>query len=172
MDLNSSPSPLPEDPVKKPKRPAYLGWLIGYLVLYGGILLALQLFAFRNLVESGVELDSSPTFILVSILFLGILGIAGGIGLWLGKKWGWWLSTFYFLYALSREANTLINPASSGLEPTRSWLSAGLGILLSIVVLLYLYSHEILVHFHLEKFPRWISLLILLVAAVIVTLLL
>lgn len=27
----------------------------------------------------------------------GIAGLASGLGLWLGKKWGWWLATYYYL---------------------------------------------------------------------------
>lgn len=159
------PSLLPEPALQKPRRPAYLGWLIGYLVLYGGILLALQLFAWQNLVKSGLPLTVPPTILLVSILFLGGLGIAAGIGLWLAKKWGWWLAAFYFLYAFTRAVIDLVLPASAGVDASRSWLSAALGIFLCVVVLLYLYSREILAHFHLDKFPRWISLSILLVAA-------
>ena len=161
------PTPAPESILEKPRRPAYLGWLAGYLVIYGAVLCLLQLIAYSNLKQSGVAFDYSPLLLFTSIISLGVLGVAAGSGLMWGKKWGWWLTTFYFLYAFCREVNTLLNPASTGLESTRSWLSAGLGVLLSVVVLLYLYSHEILVHFQLEKFPRWISLSILLVAAAI-----
>jgi len=166
------PTPPPDTTLEKSHRPAYLGWLAGYLVIYGAVLCILQLIAYNNLKESGVAFDYPPLLLLASIISLGVLGVAAGSGLWWGKKWGWWLATFYFLYAFCREVNTLLNPTSTGLESTRSWLSAGLGVLLSLVVLLYLYSHEILAHYHLEKFPRWISLLLLLVAAVILTLLL
>jgi hypothetical protein len=129
MEPNPNPTPPPETTLEKPKRPAYLGWLAGYLAIYGGVLLALQLFAYKNLQESGVSMDYSPLLLLVSIIFLGVLGITAGAGLWWGKKWGWWLSAFYFLYAFSRELNILVNPASAGMETTRSWLSAGLGII-------------------------------------------
>ncbi len=44
----------------------------------------------------------------ISILFLGILGLAGGIGMWSGKKWGWWLGAFYLTYSVARNLNALI----------------------------------------------------------------
>lgn len=166
------PTSPPETIIKQPRRPAYLGWLAGYLVVIGGVLCAMQLIAYSNLMKSGAAFDYPPALLLASIIFPGVIGITAGSGLWWGKKWGWWLSAFYFLYALARQLNTLLDPASTGLESTRSWLGAGLGVVLSLLVLLYLYSHELLAHFHLEKFPRWVSLVILLVVAAILAVLL
>lgn len=42
------------------------------------------------------------------IALLGALAIGSGIGLLKGKKWGWWLASFYFLYAAVRDFNTLV----------------------------------------------------------------
>lgn len=163
-------NPLPEETREKPKRTTNLALLAGYLVVYGGILFALQLSAYKNIQVSGVSIDYSPLLLLISIIFLFLLALAAGAGLWWGKKWGWWLSAFYFLHALSRQVETLFGAVLGNMEWTRSWLGATLGLLFSLVVLLYLFSQEIRAHFHLENHSRWKSLLILLIPAILVTL--
>ena len=163
-------SPLPEETREKNRRPANLALLVGYLVFFGGILFALQLSAYKNIRESGVSMDYSPLLLLISIIFLGLLALTAGTGLWWGQKWGWWLSAFYFLHALSRQVETLFGTGLGNTGWTRSWLGVALGLLFSLVVLLYLNSREILAHFHLEQHPRWKSLLVLLIPAILLTL--
>jgi hypothetical protein len=50
-----------------------------------------------------------PTSLLIfSIVFLFALGIASGVGMWKGRKWGWYLGTFYYIYSITRNANALL----------------------------------------------------------------
>lgn len=169
--MESSPTPLPVDPIQKPKRPTYLALLAGYLAIYGGVMFVLQLLAYTNLKTTAESLGYDPLILLVAIIFSGVVSIAAGVGLWLGKKWGWWLSAFYFLYMFAQEITALFASGSLPSSGGAALLNAAIGILLSIVVVYYLFKNEQLAHFHLETFPRWKSMLILVAAVLAASLL-
>ena len=51
----------------------------------------------------------TPAWIVVAFLFTFALALASGIGMWKGRKWGWYLGTFYYLYEIVRNVNVLIS---------------------------------------------------------------
>ncbi|MUT68592.1 hypothetical protein [Paenibacillus sp. NEAU-GSW1] len=90
-------------------RPFSVTLLAILLILGGGSLVVVQLITFASLSKFLAELGFSGVLIQVAIAFLGLLGIASGIGTFLGKKWGWWLAVFYFAYAISRNLTAIIS---------------------------------------------------------------
>jgi hypothetical protein len=42
-------------------------------------------------------------------LFLAILAIASGVGMWTGAKWGWYLGSFYYMYSVIRCIFAIVN---------------------------------------------------------------
>ncbi len=83
--------------------------LISILLVIGGLmLLVTQLSTFSMLSDASSELGVSAVLLQTAFAFLGLLGVAAGIGGWFGKKWGWWLAVFYFAYAATRNANVLL----------------------------------------------------------------
>ncbi|MDM4015868.1 hypothetical protein [Roseiconus lacunae] len=57
------------------------------------------------------ETGFHPVFALVSLVFLAVLALVGGIGMWRGMKMGWWLGCFYYVYAIFRNGATILNIA-------------------------------------------------------------
>jgi hypothetical protein len=93
-------------------RPAGVSLLAILIGLGGGALLITQLLVFNKLSEASSALGISTMLLQGGIGFLGLLGLAASVGMWLGKKWGWWLALFYFAYAVSRNVNVMISIAS------------------------------------------------------------
>ncbi|WP_051250371.1 hypothetical protein [Paenibacillus harenae] len=119
--------------------------IIAILMILGGIMLIItQLSAFRVLSEISLLIGVSSLFFQVAVGFLGLLGVAGGVGMWLGKKWGWWLAIFYFAYSLTRNFNVLFSIpgiteqyAASG-NAAGHYVKYGLRVLWNILLLYYM----------------------------------
>jgi hypothetical protein len=72
------------------------------------VLLALQIFLPGSL-SSGMEsIDISSPYVMTVISFLGVFGLATGIGMWTGKKWGWWLSALYLSCGVAMDIVVLL----------------------------------------------------------------
>ncbi len=41
-------------------------------------------------------------------MLLGLMHFAAGIGMWTGKRWGWWLAAFSYLYAVMSDIGTVL----------------------------------------------------------------
>lgn len=103
-----------------------------------------------------------PILLLLGILFLAALGTASGIGMWIGHKWGWWVSSFYYVYGIFRNGAAIatVIAMSDALEGE----SRGLGfylvkfggrIVIHFLILLYLFSENVLGYFDLCDLDKW-----------------
>ncbi|MDF2658444.1 MAG: hypothetical protein K0Q94_1235, partial [Paenibacillus sp.] len=90
-------------------RPAGVSVIAVLLAIGGAMLLITQLAAFNRLNETSSVLGIPAAILQGAIGFLGLLGVAGAVGMWLGKRWGWWLALFFFAYAITRNVNVLIS---------------------------------------------------------------
>jgi hypothetical protein len=91
------PSPLPDDPtIELPAtRPVGIS-ILAVLHAVGGVLIcALGVYLVTQFKEQDRSSIIAWATITLTPLF-AVLGIGTGIGLWLGKKWAWWLATFYY----------------------------------------------------------------------------
>jgi hypothetical protein len=82
--------------------------------------------------------------------------------MWLGKTWGWWLGTFYYVYSIFRNANALITiPAlvEQFGEPTRGaeyyYVKHGTRIIIHFFLILYFYKGNVVNYFNLGEYPKW-----------------
>ena len=106
------------------------------------------------------------------ILVPGWLPIVAGIGLWYGKSWGWWATTFCIAYMIARHGLSLwqllmiaMSDGLSNMVMPRHYFTYGLLIILYSCLLLYFYKRDILVYFALEPVSRWKSMSLLVVWA-------
>ncbi|MEW6104542.1 MAG: hypothetical protein AB1630_12135, partial [bacterium] len=104
----------------------------------------------------------------ISITFLGLLSFASGIGMWLGKKWGWWLGAFYCVYGVLRQVNVIIMLpgiiAQFG-EPQQGieyyWIKYAGRILCYSLLFLYFFKRNVREYFDLEEYPKKKAIFIL-----------
>ncbi|WP_138752657.1 hypothetical protein [Paenibacillus sinopodophylli] len=114
------------------------------MIVSGTILLITQSIAVIMLNERSV-LHGVSSLIFQSVFgFLGLLGLAGGVGMLIGKKWGWWLAVFHFAYYLTLHLNMLVSipgiteqHAVSG-NGTRHYFKNGIQVLWNVLLLRYM----------------------------------
>ncbi|NIV37019.1 MAG: hypothetical protein GWN58_48585, partial [Anaerolineae bacterium] len=99
-----------EDPfdTAKPSRPGFVTWL-AILEVLGGVFAVVVLLLGRQGVFGAVSdpLQFSQQHV-VFTLFYAAVHVAAGIGMWLGRPWGWWLAAFSFLYSLVNNVSSLL----------------------------------------------------------------
>jgi hypothetical protein len=100
------------EPMKRPKGIS----ILAVLHLIGGVIGAIAIIplvlTFIEVPEASQALDEMgipPISVLINLTFILIITIASGIGMWRGKRWGWYLGSFYYLYSVFRNASALIS---------------------------------------------------------------
>lgn len=151
-------------------RPIGVSILAILMAISGVGLLIIQLLAFSVPNEASPLVGVTNTFIQAAIGFLGLLGLAGGVGMWLGKKWGWWLAMFYFAYAITRNANALlsinhISDQYGALEQnlTSYYIKYGIRILWNVLLLYFMCRENVMSFFNTTETKKWKALLIVFV---------
>lgn len=92
-------------------------------------------------------------FLFFSLFFLGLLTLFSGIGMWLGKVWGWWVGAFYYLYAVARSLNVLflLKIGDQGIEMTgKYYIKYGGKMLISLLILAYFFHPKVRKYFFVE----------------------
>ncbi|MDA8229572.1 MAG: hypothetical protein M0T74_18090 [Desulfitobacterium hafniense] len=137
--------------------------IFSVLNLIGGFgLLGLQLILGSSFGEISESMGISNRVLEMSVLFLAVIGILSGIGMWLGTKWGWWLGAFYYSYGIFRDGSTLISILSIGedlvIEGDRGIeyhiVKYAIGALLYTLVFLYFFKGNVLNHFDLSGLAK------------------
>ncbi|SFH83897.1 hypothetical protein [Planctomicrobium piriforme] len=86
-------------------------WILGILNVLGGIgLLFASVYLSFNLDRVQPALDQlglPPGLLAVGMYFLSGLTLASGVGMFLGTRWGWWCSTFYYVYGIVRNLSAM-----------------------------------------------------------------
>jgi hypothetical protein len=97
-----------------------------------------------------------------------LLGVAGAVGMWLGKRWGWWLALFFFAYAITRNVNVLISirgiseqfgvPAS---DQGANYAKYGIRVLWNALLMVYLCGETAVTFFFgMKNVNKWKAVLL------------
>ncbi len=121
--------------------------------------------AFEAMIKMGIP----PVLLLVSIVFILVLMCLSGIGLWMRKKWGWFLGSFFYVYSIVRNLNALIVIPSllSGISPAELsemthgpnfyYAKYGIRAIVHTLIYLYFFKQNVCKHFDLHKNRRWVA---------------
>jgi uncharacterized membrane protein (DUF2068 family) len=85
------------------------------------------------LVPGAVEV--TPMFVIYSGIVLGIVGIVAAVGLWMVKKWGFWLTIVVSVVNILFNVFGLLMVASPGLLAIIAVQTIGFVLLIALVVL-------------------------------------
>lgn len=137
--------------------------ILSILYFVGGIGLFVIPFIFRGSSLEGFEtIGVSEIGAYLSIGFLALLGIFAGIGMWIGKKWGWWLGAFYILYSIARNTNALImiplvveQFGAQDIEVTRFYIKHGGRVIFHSLLLLYFFKSNVVDYFSVGEIGPW-----------------
>lgn len=148
-------------------RPMGVSLLSALMIISSVVLLISQVTAFKTLIEASSILGVSNVFFQGALGFLGLLGVVGGVGMWLGKKWGWWLAMFYFAYSMTRNVNVIISIQGisdqfgmSGQDIGVYYLKYGIRALWNGILLFYMCRENATVFFNTMETKKWKALLI------------
>lgn len=106
----------------------------------------------------------SMTYLITGSIFLGVLALAAAAALWIGKPWGWWLATYYFVYTAVRSLIGVGSSVAAG-QVGGGFIQYGLPLLIGLIVAGYLYAPGSLEYFGMSLRKRWPSLLLFVAAA-------
>jgi tetratricopeptide (TPR) repeat protein len=152
--------------MKPSKRPPFVT-VISILLFVFGIQYIVSLIFFRNFSIGAELIGYNPNILLINIIISCIWSIAAGIGMLLGKKWGWWLGVLFFLNQIARQVNSLFTMGSISGE-LGFFQNPIIQIILSLPTIIFLFQKLILKYFKLDKFPKWKSSLILISSSIII----
>ena len=136
------------------KRPVGVS-ILAVLYVTGGLgTLAIQILFSSSLLGAAEFLGVSSLLTMVHFAFLGALGLAAGIGMWTGRKWGWWLGALYLLYSIARDTNALFTISDLVREygepeagATRIYVKHAGRIIVNSLLILYFFKSNVVEYF-------------------------
>jgi len=154
--------------------------ILAVLHIIGGIVLIgvqFLMFANRDAMEESLRtIGVSSISVVIGVMFLSVLAIASGVGMWLGTRWGWWLATFYYVHSIFGNAMALVTVASLADQlddathgPKYYFMKHGGRIIVHFLLLLYFFRPNVLEFFalgHLSK-PKAIGIQVGLCIAIV-----
>lgn len=130
-------------------------------IISGTGMFVMQLFIDESFVEIISELNIDNFTMIFSIILLASLALIGGIGMLLGKKWGWWVGAFYLIYAVFRYLNVLVQiplfeiQYEVGSAETTQYYTKYIGrIITNSLLYLYFFKSNVLSYFNLGEIRK------------------
>ncbi len=144
--------------------------ILAVLNFIGGVgIILVQLLYSEQFNSTANEFGFSAGLLQVAIGFLGVIGVASAIGMWTGKRWGWWLGAFYYCYAVFRYGNAIfaVFSLSDLLENSSRDLTYYISknafqLLLNALIVLYFFSKRALAWFKYDVLSKAKAILLLL----------
>ncbi|TVY08217.1 hypothetical protein FPZ49_20160 [Paenibacillus cremeus] len=124
-------------------RPGVVSFFAVLMIISGVVLLVTQLLAVSQLNKASELIGVTNSFFQAAISFLGLLGIIGGVGMWFGKKWGWW---------------------AVGIN----YVKYGLRTLWNGFLLFYMFRENVLSFFNTTETIKWKALLIVFIMCILI----
>ena len=103
--------------------------------------------------------------IIAGILFLAVLAIGSGVGMWIGAKWGWGFGVFYYACGVIRSLFALLGAyllfdklpaeeiADMAREPGYYYFKYGGRAVVHALVMMYFFKGSVLDYFGFEEVP-------------------
>jgi hypothetical protein len=116
--------------------------LVGVIHVFFGLWLLIA----GSLADSAISAQSPLVYSVYTLVF-GLLTLVFAVGIWLRTSWGW-IGTFAVsLFVIVADALTLVNlPSIPGIPPS----AAGVEIIYSLLVLLYLSQTHVRIKYHIS----------------------
>ncbi|EMI47185.1 putative membrane protein [Rhodopirellula sp. SWK7] len=153
-----------ENAPRPTERPVGVSVLAVLHILGGLVLFGVQFLMFARLdsmEESLRAMGIPPVLVIVGVMFLSVLTIASGIGMWMGTRWGWWLAAFYYVYGVLRNASALYTVVSMAdqLEGTARgpefyMIKHSVRIVIQSLLLMYFFKGNVLDYFDLSTLKK------------------
>jgi len=109
-------------------------------------------------VAKGFSAAGFPPAVILSFLsIIAVVIIASGVGLWIGKKWGWYIGSFYYIYSILKSSNALLwlfyfmatLPQGEINDPYRHIIKHGITIIIHLLIYIYFFQPSVKNYFQL-----------------------
>lgn len=153
----------------------------GFLGIIFMIFMSVKVYYLPETLEKINILGLPPSLLIIAIFFVLVLALASGIGMWTGKKWGWFLGSFYYMYSIVRNSTALITipmminsmppeeVAEMSRGPSYYYIKHGLKIIIHSLIFLYFFKSNVIDFFTMNEYKKWKPILIQLsICAIIV----
>ena len=163
-----------EELLTKKERPTGVSILAAIHMFGGAVLLIMQvvmLWKFDAIADTLNEVGIPPILLVLGVMLLAGLGLASGIGMWIGTRWGWWCGAFYYVYSVARNANAFFMVAELAEQfsqdphdlhgPGYYYAKFGGRVAIHSLLLLYFFKSNVLAYFGLSDIHKGKALLIL-----------
>jgi len=114
-------------------------------------------------------------FTIIYMALISVLSFVAGIGMWRGKKWGWWLGAFLYMYAVLWTIKSLIYlPWLFGyfVKPHNRnvyyYIKHGINLVVRVLIFIYFFKGSVTEYFVLQQQSKIKTLIILFVLGLIV----
>lgn len=121
----------------------------------------------------------------LSLLPPAILAVISGIGMWKGRRWGWYLGLFYYVYSIVRNLipfftlrllmNSIPYEEVANLIPGPAYyyMKYGMGIIVHLLIYLYFFKDDVRTFFQLRlsKKGKWKPILVALCISILIAIL-
>ncbi len=155
---------------KRPVGIAILSWLHMISGILGFIIFIFLFLIFRNnppAINSLSSIGIPPLLSVIGVFFILAMTIISGIGMWKGKKWGWMLGSFNYLYEVVRHLNALfLVPAISSMfsaedlsqasrYPAFYYVKIGVLVIIAGLIYLYFFKGSVRLYFDVFEMKKW-----------------
>lgn len=152
--------------VNRPVGVAILAWLgmIGGVLGFIGVLAMLIVIPRVPAASAVLRMSGIPLLLAAVVLSLILVfAFVSGIGMWMGRKWGWFAGSFYYMYSVVRNLNgALVIPGiiesvgSDGLaemshEPGYYYFKHGLRAIVHGLIYLYFFKQNVRDYFQIGE---------------------
>ncbi len=154
---------------EKIKRPALLS-VLSILHFFGGIAMLVIFFLALSMPEEvakvAQQMGLSSFVLIVAIVFLAVMLLASAVGMRMGLKWAWYLSSFYYIYGVFRNAFAVFNIwllydgasaeelASLSRSPSYYYTKHSVRVVIHLLIFMYFYRQRTLEYFGLTALKK------------------
>ncbi|KAB2877439.1 hypothetical protein F9K33_16415 [bacterium] len=142
---------------RTPDRPGFLMFLAVINIIGGVFFIGFDIFWGWSIGKMASDvIGVHPIEIVLNILFLGVLSISSGIGILKATEWGWHHALYYYVYAIMRYITAISylddwpSEAFAKHSIEYQYVKFSVRIIISILLIWYLFSPRVLQYFRLE----------------------
>ena len=115
------------------------------------------------------DLGAPVALLCAAFAFLAVVSFASAVGMWSGHRWGWYLGSFYYAYAITRNISALWNidalfqaipqePGGMAHGISYYYMKFGVRLVISSLLYLYFFKDNVREYFGLRESRMWVPI--------------
>ncbi len=126
----------------------------------------LMLFSKKGEMAVGLEgLPFTTTDIFAGLLLVAVLTVGSALGMYLGRQWGWWLASYYYVHSAVQKTFAFVTTfqmanqlGASEAEIQTLAVKTFPRVIVKLLILFYLFRPQVWEYFEIAKIRKWVAL--------------